>query len=239
MKSIQVKVALALLAFLFTLPVGAPALAEQATPVQTKTQATSSTAINLAHLNALSQQITIGGKQMLIIHVYSEYPDYKWVDAPGEGIACVDDAARAVVVYLNDYKQTHNEQSLDKARGTLNFVMHMEANDGEFYNFIKSDLSINTDGATSKKSFDWWAMRAMWALGYGYNVFKNVDPSFAGKLQSSFLLANTALQQKINPNYGSYISLHGYKIPAWIDGFDAMSNTLLGPVTAEFYQHSH
>ncbi|GER88206.1 hypothetical protein KDW_23680 [Dictyobacter vulcani] len=234
MKSVHVKVALALLAFLFTLPAAAPALARPATAVQPQAQSTASTSINLAHLDALSQQVTIGGQQMLIIHVYSEYPDYKWVDASGEGIACVDDAARAVVVYLNDYKQTHNEQSLNKARELLTFVMHMEANDGEFYNFIQKDLTINTDGATSKKSFDWWAMRAMWALGSGYNVFKHEDPAFAEKLQSSFLLANTALQQKIDSKYGSYILLHGYKIPAWIDGFDAMSNALLG--LTEFYQ---
>ncbi|GCE26875.1 hypothetical protein KDA_23590 [Dictyobacter alpinus] len=231
MRSFPLKVVLALLAILFTLPVAAPAFAKSTQPVATTAQSTS---INLAHLDGLSQQVNIAGQQMLIIHVYSEYPDYKWVDAAGEGIACIDDAARAVIVYLNDYKQTHNEQSLNKARDLLKFVMHMQANDGEFYNFIKSDLSINTDGVTSKKSFDWWATRAMWSLGYGYNVFKNIDPAFAGKLQSSFLLSNTALQRKINGSYGSYIHLHGYKIPAWIDGFDSMSNALLG--LTEFYQ---
>lgn len=234
MKAFGVKAVLALLVLVLTLSFAAPAQAKTAVPVQTKVMATSSTSINLAHLDALSQEVTIDGKDMLIIHIYSEYPDYKWVDAAGEGIACVDDTARAVIAYLNDYKQTHNQQSLDKAKKALNFVLHMQASDGEFYNFIESDFSINTDGSTSKKSFDWWAARAMWALGTGYSVFKDVDPQFAQELNRSFLLANDALQRKINSQYGEYISLHGYKVPAWIDGFDAMSNALLG--LAEYYQ---
>ncbi|GLV60255.1 hypothetical protein KDH_70750 [Dictyobacter sp. S3.2.2.5] len=234
MKSLRLNAALGLLVFLLMLPFAAPAQAKTATSVPTKTMATDPAAINLAHLDALGQDVTIGGKQMLIIHIYSEYPDYKWVDAAGEGIACVDDTARAAIVYLNDYQQTHNQQSLEKAKKALTFVMHMQASDGEFYNFIKSDFSINTDGPTSKKSFDWWAARAMWALGDGYSVLKDTDPAFAGTVKTSFLLANTALQRKINSQYGEYTSLHGYRVPAWIGGFDAMSNALLG--LTDFYR---
>ena len=52
-------------------------------------------AINLAHLNFLVEDIEIAGQPMAITHIYSEYPHYEWVDASGEGIAAVDDAARA------------------------------------------------------------------------------------------------------------------------------------------------
>ncbi|MFP3339295.1 hypothetical protein R0J91_15065, partial [Micrococcus sp. SIMBA_131] len=43
--------------------------------------------INLSHLDSLNEAITIDGTDMLITHIYSEYPDYEWVDASGEGIA--------------------------------------------------------------------------------------------------------------------------------------------------------
>lgn len=190
--------------------------------------------VNLEHLNFLNEDVEIGGKDMLITHIYSEAPDYKWVDASGEGIACVDDVARAAVVYLNEYEQNKDLKSLREAKKSLNFVMHMQADDGEFYNFVNKDLSINTDGPTSKKSFDWWAARAMWSLGQGYGVFKDVDPAYAQELKESFLLANEALQKKVNAHYGEYKNVHGYKVPAWIGGFDAMSNALLG--LAEFYE---
>ncbi|MDQ0199248.1 glycoside hydrolase family protein [Neobacillus ginsengisoli] len=207
-----------------------------AAPVSAKGIQDTGMNINLTHLNSLDQEVKIDGKDMLITHIYSEYPNYQWVDASGEGIACVDDVARATIVYLNDYEQTKNNDSLNKAKLALNFVMHMQAADGEFYNFINKDLSINKTGSTSQKSFDWWAARGMWALGYGYKVFNKIDPQYAKELNNSFLLANNALQKKVNPNYGKYSTIHGYQVPAWIDGFDAMSNALLG--LSEYYSAS-
>ena len=86
MKSFRVKAALALLVLLLIVPLTASVISAQAKAASASV-ANDPTAINLAHLNGLSQEVTIDGKQMLIIHIYSEYPDYKWVDAPGEGIA--------------------------------------------------------------------------------------------------------------------------------------------------------
>lgn len=189
--------------------------------------------INLSHLDSLNEEITIDGRDMLITHIYSEYPDYKWVDASGEGIACVDDVARAAIVFLTDFESNRNETSLEKAKKLLNFVMYMQAEDGEFYNFIYEDLTINKDGPTSKKSFDWWAARGMWALGYGYKIFENIDSEYASQLEEHFLLGNEALQAQINEDYGQYKMIHGIAVPEWITGYDAMSNALLG--LSEYY----
>lgn len=203
-------------------------------PTQAEAAETQNSLVNLDHLDFLNEEITIDGKEMLITHIYSEYPNYEWVDDADEGIACVDDVARAAVVYLNHYEQTKNKASLEKAKKALNFVMYMQADDGEFYNFIFDDYSINTDGPTSKKSFDWWAARAMWSIGQGYKVFSETDPAYAKELKGSFLLANQALQKKVNEKYEEYNTVNGYKIPAWIGGFDAMSNALLG--LSEYYE---
>ena len=62
--------------------------------------------INLEHLLFLTEPITIDGRDAAIVHIYSEHPEYEWVDAAGEGIAAVDDVARAAIVYLWYYERT-------------------------------------------------------------------------------------------------------------------------------------
>lgn len=56
--------------------------------------------VNPAHLDFLTEPIEVAGRPMAIVHIYSEAPAYRWVDASGEGISAVDDIARAVLVYL-------------------------------------------------------------------------------------------------------------------------------------------
>ena len=85
--------------------------------------------INLRHLDYLGEEIALDGIPMLITHIYSEYPDYRWVEARGEGIACVDDVARSVLVYLQHYELTGDQKSVEKAKKALNFVMHMSQED--------------------------------------------------------------------------------------------------------------
>jgi len=58
--------------------------------------------VNKAHLDYLYEEIQIDGKEMAIIHIYSNYPDYAYVGDDDEGIACIDDAARAAIAALHD-----------------------------------------------------------------------------------------------------------------------------------------
>jgi hypothetical protein len=47
--------------------------------------------VNPTHLDHLYEQVETEGRSMAIIHIYSDYPDYKWTWESHEGIACVDD----------------------------------------------------------------------------------------------------------------------------------------------------
>jgi hypothetical protein len=172
--------------------------------------------VNLDHLRFLTQPVTIDDTDMAIVHIYSEAPDYEWVDAAGEGLSAVDDVARAAVVYLWQYERTGDAELLELAQRCLNFVMYMQADDGEFYNFV-TDASgtINERGNTSFKSLGWWAMRGWWALGEGVRVFDTVDPSYADQLAAAYLKTEVALAATLT-NYGSYSTIHGFDIPAWI-----------------------
>ena len=173
--------------------------------------------VNLAHLNFLLEDVEIAGQLMAITHIYSEYPGYKWVDASGEGIAAVDDAARAALVYLTDYELTGDPASLDKARRLLNFVLYMQAEDGEFYNFIHDrEGTINQTGNTSFKSSGWWAARAAYALGTGSRVIRSIDPTYASQLDQAFQGIRDVWAGEVAANYGKYDQVHGVQVPAWL-----------------------
>ena len=173
--------------------------------------------VNLAHLNFLVEDVDIAGQPMAITHIYSEYPHYEWVDASGEGIAAVDDAARAALVYLTDYESTGDPASLDKARRLLNFLLYMQAEDGQFYNFILDRAgTINQTGNTSFKSSGWWAARAARALGAGYRVMRSVDPAYASQLDRAFQRIRDVWVGEVATHYGKYDQVHGVQVPAWL-----------------------
>lgn len=172
--------------------------------------------VNLAHLNYLSEEVTIDGEPQLLTHIYAEAPSYTWVDASGEGLACVDDVARAVIVYLDFYVATGNQRALERARAGLNFVQRLQADNGEFFNFV-TDRSgtINTTGNTSYQSLGWWAYRGMWALARGYDVFREIDPDYARQLQAAYLQTERALRGRVD-RVGQTSSVHGFPTPAWL-----------------------
>ena len=134
--------------------------------------------VNLDHLKYLTQPVNIDGTEMALVHIYSEYPEYEWVDDADEGLSAVDDVARAAVVYMWEYHRTGDESLLELARRGLEFVLYMQADDGEFYNFVfDAEGTVNERGNTSFKSLGWWAMRGLWSLGEGVKAFDEVDPN--------------------------------------------------------------
>mgnify|MGYP001807739815 CR=1 FL=1 len=71
--------------------------------------------VNPTHLDALYQKITLANKTELgLIHIYSEYPDYRWVKDPIEGVSAIDDVARAVVFYQRQYQSNGSAADLEK-----------------------------------------------------------------------------------------------------------------------------
>ncbi len=171
--------------------------------------------INSAHLDSLYEEINVENKTAGIIHIYSEYPDYKWVGDMDEGIACIDDAARAVVFYLDHYKFYGNESSLLKARKLLQFILHMQADNGFFYNFIFDDYSINRVHKNSINEPNWWSWRAMWALSNGYLHFVNVDKDFADIIYKSLERITEELKKIINAEKETQI-INGKEKITWL-----------------------
>jgi multiple sugar transport system substrate-binding protein len=136
-------------------------------------------AIRLDHLRHLGLDVVVKGKPVRVVSLYAEAPDYRLVGSPArdgfEGIASVDDAARAAVAYLRDYEVSGDVRSRDEALGLLAFITAMEQGDGEFVNFIDSAGRLNLNAPSSRKSMSYWAARSIWALGEAVRVLAPRD----------------------------------------------------------------
>ncbi|MEP7346847.1 MAG: extracellular solute-binding protein, partial [Gemmatimonadaceae bacterium] len=130
--------------------------------------------ISLEHLRRLGLDAVVNGRKVRVVALYAEAPDYRPTASPArdgyEGIASVDDAARAAVVYLRDYEVSGDIRSRDEALGLLAFVSAMEQGDGEFVNFVDAQGRLNRRAPSSAKSMSYWAARSIWALGEAVRV---------------------------------------------------------------------
>jgi len=189
--------------------------------------------VNFKHLEHLTEKIDLYGDTVSIVHIYSNYPAYEWVDAKEsgpEGIACVDDAARAAVVTLRCFELTRDSAKLAEARSLLKFVAAMETDDGEFYNFILADHTINRTGKTSYKSFGWWAARGVWSMSLGYRIFKDIDTAFASRLKVGIERTFPHIEELLK-KYGEAKDSGQFRVPEWLvyeSGADVSSELLFG-----------
>jgi multiple sugar transport system substrate-binding protein len=137
-------------------------------------------ALRLDHLRHLGMDAAVDGRPVRVVALYAEAPDYRPVASPerdgSEGIAAVDDAARAAVVYLRTYERTGEASARDEALGLLRFIAAMEQGDGEFVNFIDGRGRPNRSAPTSRKSMSYWAARSIRALGEAVRVFGSREP---------------------------------------------------------------
>ena len=89
-----------------------------------------------------------------------------------EGVACVDDAARAVVLYCELWARRHDSSAQAGACDLLRFLAYMQDEDGRFANFILDWTGQkNRTGSTSFPGGPQWQARALHALACGLATF--------------------------------------------------------------------
>jgi uncharacterized protein YyaL (SSP411 family) len=93
-------------------------------------------------------------------------------EAGFEGVACVDDAARALELYCDLYRETGLDWVLRWCVGLADFVLAMQEDDGRWINFIRDwEGTPNREGRTSIASgSSFWQARAMLALARAVGV---------------------------------------------------------------------
>lgn len=172
--------------------------------------------INFDHFNHLYKEIDFKDKKVGIVHIYSEYPDYKFEIEPKEGFTCVDDVARAIVM-LSKYleEDVKDEMALDKLIKLTEFVLQMQHENGYFNNFIWNDLSINTTYKTSVAELNWWSFRALWGLESAYDLLKS-DKDIAIRIEvaSQKLLNNIKRDISITDLQTELVET--IEVPTWL-----------------------
>jgi hypothetical protein len=171
--------------------------------------------VNTTYLDHLYDTAIVNNTTIGFIHIYAEAPDYKWVEASGEGIACIDDAARAAVFYMNYYNNSNDTKCLDKIKNIINFHLYMQSANGFFYNFIWKDYSIDSSYRTSVAEPNWWSWRALWALSEAHKFYLKSDPVFADEINTHTKKLIDVLLNWLNKE-NKRVTYGGYKLPAWL-----------------------
>jgi hypothetical protein len=109
--------------------------------------------VNLQHLNFLYEERILPTEDT-IAYLYrtSRPPFFERSGIAGDGIASVDDAARAVVVYLRHNRRTGLDSSLLRGRRLLRFLLYMQNDNGYFHNYLHADPLHH--GATCRRHSD-------------------------------------------------------------------------------------
>ena len=200
---------------------------------------------NLDWLDYLGEDVVHQGDTLRLVHIYAEPGPNGWVFVgdDDEGIACVDDAARAAVVYLRHFEHTGDARSRGQAVKLLRFVRYMQDESGLFYNFVwDRGLQINTEHENSvADDVSWWTARAVWALGEGARVLARAAPDEAAAAEAAVrrvephldrLLARYPETARLAPPAGGEARV----FPLWLvseTAPDATSELLLGLVALE------
>jgi hypothetical protein len=121
----------------------------------------------LRQLAALTRRLPAAGPRALALAVYSGSTgeQFEAHERGVEGVACVDDAARACVLLCRLWAATGNDALRLWADGLLDFVLWMHAGDGCWHNFVYDwQGTRNTEGPTSAAGINFWQARATGAL---------------------------------------------------------------------------
>ena len=121
----------------------------------------------LRQIERLTRPVSAAGPGAAAVAVYADAADraFPAADLGFEGVACVDDAARAVVLLLDVWEGTGIASVRDWAESILQFVMYMQREDGRFVNFIWDWAGTrNETGPTSFPGGGFWQARGVRAL---------------------------------------------------------------------------
>ncbi|HEX3299190.1 MAG TPA: hypothetical protein VHW68_03685 [Actinomycetota bacterium] len=127
----------------------------------------------LRQLWRLTRPVPAAGPNALAVTIY-EHPDgvVHAEESGFEGVACVDDAARLLIVLVQVWAATKLDWVERWARGVLDFVLWMQEPDGTWLNFIHDwDGDKNREGITSRAGQNFWLARGVLGTQWAAFVF--------------------------------------------------------------------
>jgi hypothetical protein len=130
----------------------------------------------LRQIARLGRGVPSAGARALAIAVYGNAADDPVAaqEAGYEGVACVDDAARALELYCDLWEVTRLPWALRWSEGLLDFVLAMQDEDGRWVNFILDwEGTRNREGRTSVAGGGFWQGRALLALAHASRILRD------------------------------------------------------------------
>lgn len=121
----------------------------------------------LRQLARLTVPVESAGERACAIAVYADAADRTFPAAERgfEGVACVDDASRALILLTDVWAATRLPRLRAWALGLLDFLLYMQVDDGRFVNFISNwSGQRNEAGVTSFPGGNFWHARGVRAL---------------------------------------------------------------------------
>lgn len=196
--------------------------------------------VNTRHLDYLYTPVTFpNGAAAGGIYIYADAPDYHLVEATGEGFACVDDVARAALVYARSNKFATDTATQNKVYNLINFIIEMQSTNGYFYNFMFLNGIINKAGATSIDHPDWWSWRALQTLTEAAPLVQTKNVSLYNKMTASIDRLVTKIKADlVNIPQTTHIN-NGVTVPEWLPAGSGTDQAALLIVSLISYSATH
>jgi len=121
----------------------------------------------LRQLRRLTRPVPAAGPAACALGVYADAADglVGARESGEEGVACVDDASRALVLFADLWTATGDPELRSWATGLLDFLLYLQRPDGRFVNFIHDwSGAPNEHGQTSVPGGAFWQARALSGL---------------------------------------------------------------------------
>lgn len=185
---------------------------------------------NFAHFDHLMSTALLKGETVGVLNIYSSAPDYRFVTAPGEGYACVDDAARGIVLLSEALDAGKDQRKLNELELLTKFVLNMQNKNGYFNNFVEPDQSINTTSKTSTANLNWWSLRALWGLGAAYRHLPH-DRDLSRRVSASLDLIVSNLKRDLPLDARPTARRSSADLPDWLpagSGADQAAVAIIG-----------
>jgi hypothetical protein len=128
----------------------------------------------LRQIARLTRPVPFAGPAALAVAVYSDALNQpiRAAQAGYEGVACVDDAARALELYCDLWTATASPWVRRWCEGLLDFVLAMQGADGRWHNFILDwEGTPNHEARTSVPGGGFWQARALLAVARAGQIF--------------------------------------------------------------------
>jgi hypothetical protein len=191
------------------------------------------------HFDHLVTETSIDGVPVDVINIYSLAPDYTYAAEPQEGYACVDDAARAIILLSLSLAREADDKKLHQLELLIAFVLRMQNENGYFNNFIWPNGSIDTTDKSSLAELNWWSLRALWGLEAGLRVLpQDSDLSRQTLVATDTLVANLKRELPVKPRVTR--REEGLDLPNWLptgSGADQAAVAVIGLLP--YYDRTH